>query len=228
MPGLNDLRDELKGGKFLQVALDFIDLEPAVKVAKEAERGGADIIEIGTPLVKAYGIPGALEVVKAVKSVILMDTKTADAGDVEAEIARRANAKIMTVLGAMDDSTIDAAVRKAHEYGILVQVDMINVADVVRRAKRVVELGADIVGLHVGLDVQKARGISVADMKEEIKEVASTGAIVSVAGGLNRERILAVIDLPINIYVVGGAITKAKDPYSATLEIAKILKGNTK
>ncbi len=224
--GLDELRDRLKSGKFLQVALDFIDLDQALKVAKDADRAGVDIVEVGTPMVKAYGIMGALEIGKAVNKPILLDTKTADAGDVEAEIARRAGAKIMTVLGAMDDSTIDSAVRKAHEYGILVQVDMLNVTDVSRRARRVVELGADIVGLHVGLDVQKSRGISVADLKDEIKEVASTGVIVSVAGGLNRERILTIIDAPINIFVVGGAITKSPDPYKATLEIVKILKGN--
>ena len=228
MNSIDDLREELRKGKFLQVALDFIDLDPAIKVAKEAERGGVDIIEVGTPLVKAYGIAGALEIGRAVKRPILIDTKTADAGDVEAEIARRAGAKIMTVLGAMDDSTIASAVRKAHEYGILVQVDMINVYDVVKRAKRAVELGADIIGLHVGLDVQKARGISVADLKDEIREVASTGAIISVAGGLNKERIASILDVPINIYVVGGAITKSPDPYATTAEIVKILKGDSK
>ena len=33
----------------LQVALDFVDLHRAVKVAGEAIEGGADWLEIGTP-----------------------------------------------------------------------------------------------------------------------------------------------------------------------------------
>jgi 3-hexulose-6-phosphate synthase len=123
----------------------------------------------------------------------------------------------------MDDSTIRSAVEKAHEYGILVQVDLINVKDVVSRAKEVVKLGADIIGLHVGLDVQRARGMTVADMRKEIEEIASLGAIVSVAGGLNAQRIKELLDLPVSIFVVGGAITKAKDPYTATKEIVNVL-----
>jgi 3-hexulose-6-phosphate synthase and related proteins len=221
------LVSRLKTGRHLQVALDFIDLEPAVKTAKEVSRAGATVIEAGTPLVKSHGIAGIKAIKEASGSdrIILADTKTADAGDVEAEIAKRAGASIMTVLGAMDDSTIESAVSRAHESDILVQVDMINVKDVVKRAERVAELGADIIGLHVGLDVQKARKITVADMKREIEEVASLGVMVSVAGGLNAERIKELLHLPVSIFVVGGAITKSKDPYAVALEIVNILKG---
>ena len=40
----------------LQVALDFVDLHRAVKVAGEAIEGGADWLEIGTPLIKSEGM----------------------------------------------------------------------------------------------------------------------------------------------------------------------------
>jgi len=75
----------------------------------------------------------------------------------------------MTVLGAMDDATISLAVSKARELGLLVQVDLINVPDPVSRARKVSELGADIIGLHVGLDVQRSRGINVSLMRRRSK-----------------------------------------------------------
>ena len=40
----------------LQVALDFVDNSRALKCAREAVEGGADIVEVGTPLLKAEGL----------------------------------------------------------------------------------------------------------------------------------------------------------------------------
>ena len=40
----------------LQLALDFVDLSRAVKVAEEAVGVGVDWIEIGTPLIKSEGL----------------------------------------------------------------------------------------------------------------------------------------------------------------------------
>ncbi len=223
-----NILQSLKQRKHLQVALDFIDLEEAVKVAEKSVDAGVDIVEVGTPLLKSSGIGGIKRILEASRGrAVLADTKTADAGDVEVQIAKLGGASIMTVLGIMDDSTIESAVKKARELDVLVQADLINVKDVITRAKELKELGVDIIGLHVGLDVQKKRGITVAALKEEIREISKFTA-VSVAGGLNGNTIRDLLDIPISIYVVGGAITKSKDPYSATKEIVNIIRGNTK
>ncbi|RLF94594.1 bifunctional hexulose-6-phosphate synthase/ribonuclease regulator, partial [Thermococci archaeon] len=37
----------------IQVALDFINLDRAIKAAEEAVKGGVDWIEVGTPLIKS-------------------------------------------------------------------------------------------------------------------------------------------------------------------------------
>ncbi|MHC5039293.1 MAG: orotidine 5'-phosphate decarboxylase / HUMPS family protein, partial [Planctomycetota bacterium] len=51
-------------GSKLQVALDFVNLKRALKVARESVEGGADILEAGTPLIKSEG----LDAVRALKS----------------------------------------------------------------------------------------------------------------------------------------------------------------
>ena len=224
-----EILEKLLNQKNLQVALDLIDLKKAEEIAKLSVEAGADILEVGTPLVKSSGINGIKRIKEIAKDrIVLADTKTADAGDVEAEIVHLGNANIMTVLGIMDDATIESAIKKAHEYGILVQADLINVKDIVKRAEELKNLGVDIIGLHVGLDVQKKRGITIKDLKKEIKDVSELGVIVSVAGGLNRNNILDIIDLPINIFVVGRAITSAKNPFEETKQIVKIIKGDNK
>ncbi len=222
----DEIIEKISSKKNLQVALDFISLDDAMRVAKMAIEGGVDIVEVGTPLVKAEGIRGIRELRELAKDKILLaDTKTADAGDVEVEITKQGNADIMTVLGIMSDSTIKSAVDKANELGIVVQADLINVNDPVKRARRLKELGVDIIGLHVGLDVQKERGITVTSLKNEIKQI-SEFSLVSVAGGLNEKNIVDLLDLPINIYVVGGAITRSNNPLLVTKRLINIIGGH--
>ncbi|MEM0173829.1 MAG: orotidine 5'-phosphate decarboxylase / HUMPS family protein [Sulfolobaceae archaeon] len=221
-----ELLRKLRERKNLQVALDLTNIQDAVRIAQKAIDAGADIIEAGTPLIKAEGYRGLRTLRENIgNKVLLADMKTADAGDIEVEIAKIGGSDIITVLGIMDDSTIEIAVKKARENEMLVEADLINVKDVVQRSKELRDLGVDIIGLHVGIDVQRKRGITVAELHEEIKEISRLGVLVSVAGGLNSSNIINLINLPINIYVVGSAITRSRDPYASTLEIVKIIKG---
>src|SRR5205085_7520309 len=65
----------------LQLALDFVDLHRAVKVAEEAVRGGVDWIEVGTPLLKAEGLRAVRTLRSRFPDVpIVCDAKPMDAG----------------------------------------------------------------------------------------------------------------------------------------------------
>ncbi|MEM3758115.1 MAG: orotidine 5'-phosphate decarboxylase / HUMPS family protein [Saccharolobus sp.] len=219
------LLEKLSNKKFLQIALDFIDINDAIKIVNQVKDFENEIIEIGTPLLKATGIEGIKKIRKIVPDkIVLADTKTADAGDVEVEIAKLGEANIMTVLGIMDNSTISSAVKKARELDILVQADLINVKNAYERARELKELGVDIIGLHVGLDVQKSRGITIANLRDEIAKISNLNTIISIAGGLNKDKIFELINLPINIFVVGSAITKSNDPRRTCEELINILK----
>ncbi|HUI38234.1 MAG TPA: orotidine 5'-phosphate decarboxylase / HUMPS family protein, partial [Thermoplasmata archaeon] len=141
----------------LQVALDFENLPRAVQAAREAVEGGADWVEAGTPLLKSEG----LDAVRTLKKEfpghrIVADMKVMDTGAFEVEIAAKAGADLVTVLGASDDGTIADAVRGGEKYGAEIVVDLLNVADPAARTQRVAELGAAAVCWHVGIDMQMA------------------------------------------------------------------------
>ena len=53
----------------LQVALDVLEVERAIQIAKEAIEGGADWIEAGTPLIKSEGMNAVRELKKALPEV---------------------------------------------------------------------------------------------------------------------------------------------------------------
>lgn len=201
----------------LQVAIDLLTTEAALELASKVAPY-VDIIELGTPLIKAEG----LKVVTAMKEahptkLVFADMKTADTGALEAEMAFKAGADLVTVMGAVDDATIKGAVEAAAKYGRKVVVDTIGVKDRVQRAKEVTAFGVAFVELHAGLDEQGLPGYSIQKLIDEGK---AANVPFSIAGGVNINTIKAVLEAGAEVIVAGGAIYGAEDPAAA----AKALK----
>jgi 3-hexulose-6-phosphate synthase/6-phospho-3-hexuloisomerase len=83
----------------LQVALDLLELKRALQIAQEAIDGGADWIEVGTPLIKSEGMSS----IRAMRdrfpdSVIVADMKIADTGTLEVEMAVYSRMQMMRLL----------------------------------------------------------------------------------------------------------------------------------
>lgn len=193
----------------LQVALDEVELSRAVAIAREAVAGGADYIEAGTPLIKSEGMNAVRTLKKEFKDkVIVADMKTMDTGAIEVEMAAKAGAGIVSILGASHDSTIEDSVRSARKYGIRLMIDLINIEDAPGRAKRLQELGADIIAVHVGIDQQMVGK----DPLDVLKSVRSAVSIpVAAAGGLDASSAASAVALGADIVIVGGNIIRSKD-----------------
>lgn len=196
----------------LQVAIDLLTTEEALALtAKIAPY--IDIIELGTPLIKNAGISVVTAMKKAhPDKLVFADLKTMDAGELEADIAFKAGADLVTILGVAGDATIIGAVKSAKAHGKGIVVDTIGVTDRVKRAKQVIALGAEFVELHAGLDEQWADGYSIQVL---IDEAARAGVPVSIAGGVNLENISDVIKSGVIVAVAGAAIYGAEDPAAA-------------
>jgi len=73
--------------------------------------------------------------------VILADMKTVDTGAMEVEMAAKAGADIVIILGSADNSVINEAVRSARKYGVKIMADLISAGAPAKRAKELAELG---------------------------------------------------------------------------------------
>jgi len=205
----------------LQVALDFVDLKRALKLAEEAVAGGADWLEAGTPLIKSEGLNCIRELRKKFPNIkIVADMKTADVGRVEVEIAAKAGANVVSVLGTSDDETLKESIAAGKNYGCEIMVDLLGVSDIVQRAKEIEKLGADYIGVHIPIDEQMKGKISFA----LVKSVSAAVKIpVAIAGGVTSENAANAVKAGAKIIIVGGAITKSKNAKSETRKIKKAI-----
>lgn len=192
----------------IQFAMDTLSSEHALEWA-QAAAPWAEILELGTPLIKSEG----LSAIKAIKQAhpdktVFADMKTMDAGELEADIAFEAGADLVTVLGTADDSTIAGAVKAAEKHGKGIVVDLIGAPDKPARAKEVVALGAEFVEMHAGLDEQAQEGYSLDGL---LGAGRAAGVPFSVAGGVKADTVGLVQDAGAQVAVAGGAIYNAED-----------------
>ncbi|MFP3871514.1 MAG: 3-hexulose-6-phosphate synthase [Candidatus Natronoplasma sp.] len=193
----------------LQVALDLMNLKRALRIGREAVDGGVDWVEAGTPLIKSEGMNAIRRLNEEFpQKKIIADMKTMDVGGVEVEMAAKAGADVIGILGAGDDETFKEGIRSAGNYDAEILADLISVKDQVKRAKEVTELGVDYVGVHVGVDAQM-KGMDPGELVEKVSE--ATSLPLAVAGGLNSETAPKMVEKGADIIIVGGAIIKAKD-----------------
>ncbi len=206
----------------LQLALDDITLEEAMELVANV-RDYVDIIEVGTPMVMEYGMAPVRELKKRFPDKkVLADLKIMDAGKYESEIAFKAGADYITVLGVTDDGTIEGCVEAARAHRGLVVADMICVKDAEERIRRLEELGIDILSVHTGVDQQAAGRTPLDDLI--VMRRAVTAAEISVAGGISAETLPAYLEYKPEIVIVGSGITHAEDPRKVAEKIYKIVR----
>ncbi|MHA1298053.1 MAG: 3-hexulose-6-phosphate synthase [Candidatus Helarchaeota archaeon] len=216
------MNDDSSSKAVLQVALDLMNLDRALQIAREAVAGGVDWIEVGTPLLKSEGMHAVRTLRKEFPDhVIVADMKVMDVGTVEVEMATKAGADVVIVLGVSDNSTILEAVEAGKRYGSRIMCDLINVENMIERAVELERLGVDIICIHIGID-QQVKGMKPLEITKQISEVISN-ADIAIAGGLNSETAPLGIEAGAKIIIIGHAITAAKDCKAAAETIKKAM-----
>lgn len=206
----------------IQIALDFTELRRALKLAREAIKGGADWIEVGTLLIKSEGLDSIRALRKEFPDkTIVADMKIADTGRMEVEIAAKSGADIVCVLGSASDSTIKECIDAGENYGAKIMVDLLGTKALTKRAKQVEEWGANYICIHTSIDAQMKGKDPFSDLRKISKVV---NIPVAVAGGINSETSPKAVKAGASIVIVGGAITKSEDAVKATHIIKKSIK----
>ena len=209
---------ENKSAPRLQVALDIEALEDALEIAKKIAPF-VDILEAGTPLIKSEGVRAiqALKEAHPTKN-ICADLKTADAGYLEVKMAAQAKANIVSILADAYDITIEEALRAAHDFHVEIMADLIVSRSPASRLAEIMNLNYKGTKLHYalvhsGLDRQASRRAPLSEI--ESLTLIQNHPRLAIAGGIQIADIPKILIYPIDIIIVGGAITRAKNPKEA-------------
>ncbi len=154
--------------------------------------------------------------------VILADMKTVDTGAIEIEMAAKAGADIVILLGSADDSTIQDAVRAARKYGVKLMADLISAGDMEQRAVELADMGLDYINVHVGIDQQMMGEDPVRILKKLKLKVP-----VAVAGGLDAQSAAQAVLSGAKIVIVGGNIVRSSDVTASAGAIRKSIDAPT-
>ena len=196
---------------YVQIALDMPDIDALKKVVSQLPKSDRILFEVGTPLVKRYGMEVIREIREYAKDAfVIADLKTLDVGQVEVDLAFNETADAVVVSGLASSSTINKFIYESKRLGIYSSVDMMEVNDPLGVLKGLDD-PPDIVILHRGID-EESKGKTRWQIIQDIKnELPGKKILFSVAGGIREETAKEALKKGADILIVGRYITQSKD-----------------
>ncbi|MGP4059524.1 3-hexulose-6-phosphate synthase [Halobacillus litoralis] len=200
----------------LQLALDRMSEKDCFQAIEDTKEF-IDWIEVGTGVIKEYGMQIIRDIKKAFPHMTLVaDMKTCDAGKHEAAQAFEAGADITTVMAFSADQTIKDTLKVAENYQGRIMVDLLGVKEETR-IQELSGLGVGLVSLHFGKDMQASGEMAEEDLFSLVKNHPHFD--IAVAGGINLDSLPSILDNRPDTLIVGSGITKNTDRHGAASEM---------
>lgn len=207
----------------LQLALDCnLSIEKAETIIRETKEF-VDIVEIGTPFILEQGSGVIRHLVSLFPEVkFLADIKLVDAGAYETNTVCEAGARIVTVLAAADDCTIQYAMAEAKRHDAAILVDMIAVKDMMKRVEELEQLSVDYICLHTADDMitAKKQNDFLYNQYKEIRKIVKKANLV-ISGGITLENLEQYREINPDVIIVGADICKADKPGEQAAKIRR-------
>jgi 3-hexulose-6-phosphate synthase/6-phospho-3-hexuloisomerase len=202
----------------VQISLDVTNIEEALETAHMAMRAGVDWLEAGTPLILAEGLRCVRLLRQEFPNVpIVADLKTMDGGYLEAEMMAKAGATHVVVMAQAHDETLRCVVKAGKDYGVQVMGDNLACTDMVAGAKRIEDLGCDVVIHHIGYDERRgiaARGVRAPNPLDQLRDVVNAVKIpVQAVGGLSLEQAIETPKYGAALVVLGAPLVIDSDRF---------------
>jgi 3-hexulose-6-phosphate synthase len=199
----------LDGTPKVQLSLDLQTLADAMPTAEIAVQAGVDWLEVGTPLILGEGLHAVAALhQKYPDHPIIADLKTMDAGYLEAEMMYKNGASFVVVMGQAHEHTIREAVRAAKEFDRYVMGDIMLCPDKVAMAKKMEQMGIDVIIIHTGLDERHwEKGKSPLDDLRKVRPAVKIP--LQAVGGLSIDQAAQCPGLGASLVVIGAPLAVA-------------------
>ena len=168
--------------RYLQIAFNY-DMAMVSQILPRIPRSDRILIEAGTPYIKLNGMRGVSAIRQMWPGHIVADMKVLDGALGEVEMAHRAGATAITVLGSAPTETINLFIDRCAQLGMLSMIDLLGVKDALE-VLRPLKKAPDIVVIHRGRDEESTRGKMI--RYRQINRIRSKyDALISAAGGVD-------------------------------------------
>jgi 3-hexulose-6-phosphate synthase len=208
----------------VQVAIDVLNIDEALRIAEAAVHAGVDWLEAGTPLITFAGTSCIGALARAFPGVpVLADYKSMDGVRKYFLEAAKQGGHLATVCGVASDASVQTAVAAGREAEVSVVCDLYAAHDVPGRAAEVEAIGVDSVYVHWGadqrsLDPDRDPQADVAAVVERVRIPVGV-ATFSVEDGVRAIRQGA------GIVVIGFPLIGEKDVEGALRQYVEAVKG---
>lgn len=202
----------------IQLALDRLTIDEAIELGEQV-RNEVDWIEVGTSLIKEFGIESIRHISRAFpdKSIVA-DVKTNDNAVYEFGMCYEAGADIATVMGTAPIPTIETCVKTANQHGKKVMIDLLNTSD--EQVRQLMAFQSAIFCVHVSKDLQEVSGQTSQALKVP-EGLLNSGYELAAAGGITPDSIKDLQKTGVTVAIIGSTITKAEDPAAAARSLRK-------
>jgi len=203
----------------IQLALDRMEIDEAIELTKKVE-DSIDWIEIGTSLIKEFGMTSVRAMKKAFPNkTIVADIKTIDNARYEFEMCFEAGADVATVMGVSPLVTIDICMDVAKRYNKFVMIDLLNTTE--QQKRELLKYSDAVFCEHVSKDQQEELG--AANQGTMKSDLYTPDITIAAAGGITLDS-LDTLRKSLNpeIVIIGSAITKAENPTEAAAKFKQV------
>ncbi len=206
-----------------QISVDVATLQQGLEVAAAALKGGIDVVEMGTPLLKNEGVSNVVPAFRKQfpNALLLADMKTMDGGASEAQgvYAGGGNIVDFLALAGVDTAKAVCAVRDefrraGSELPRLAFADILvphqgPAAQAADTALRMLEAGVDAVGVHLQFDARNADSKLIesdilGNVARAIFQRVGNAAPVQVVGGLSITQAKSLARVGLRAFVISG------------------------
>ncbi len=195
----------------VQVAIDTLDIERALRVGEAAVKAGVDWLEAGTPLITFQGVRAIGELARRFPDTpVLADFKMMDGVRKYVLQTAEQGGRIATICAVASDASLRTAIQAGKDSGVRVLCDLYATLDGPKRAREVEALGVDSAYIHYGADQRNEDPAQ--DPCQFLYEIAGRMRIpvgvgtFSVADGVDGARRGA------DIFVIGAPLILEDDP----------------
>lgn len=211
----------LRFRRSLQIALDLYDLDQAQEVASAVAKAGVDLIEVGDPLIKTNGV-AAIEAIRqaAPEALIVAEMMSADWGRDQVELAAKAGADAVLLIGPASLASMDQAANAARKYDLPVTIDIPEAHRNREWIQQAEHIGIDGFTITTNIDLGIA-GLTPLDQAKQVRSF--TQRPIAVSGGFSLSDPELILRGGWDILIVGRAVVDAVEPAQAARQLLDLI-----